>query len=202
MSLLSATVLLILVMDPLGNVPLFLVALQKVDSHRRSRVILRELCIALGVLVVFLFGGRLILTILHVDQPSLSIAGGIVLFLIALGMIFPIRSGMLRPSGDAEPLVVPLAVPLVAGPSAIATVMLLMSQAPDRWPDWLAAVIVAWLVSLAILTQSSKLERIIGDRGLDACERLMGMILTIIAVQMFMDGISAFLRVSLAGQAG
>jgi len=202
MSLLSATLLLVLVLDPLGNVPLFIVALRNVDQHRQVRVIVRELCIALAVLVVFMFFGRYILGALHIEEPSLSMAGGMVLFLIALGMVFPMRGDMWGAETDGEPLIVPLAVPLVAGPSAMATVMLLMSQDPAKWLDWLLAVVFAWLVSLGVLLQSARLKRVLGQRGLAACERLMGMILTVIAVQMFVDGVAAFIKASGAGSPG
>jgi MarC family membrane protein len=193
MSVISAALLLVLVIDPLGNIPFFIVALRNVKPERQVKVIFRELCLALAVMLAFLFLGRYILQILHISEPSLSIAGGIVLFLIALGMVFPIRRGLLSGEVEGEPLFVPMAVPLVAGPSVIATVMLLMTRNPSRWPEWLGAVIVAWLLSLGVLLCSSRLKSFLGERGLAACERLMGMILTIIAVQMFTNGVQAMM---------
>ena len=192
MSLLSAALLLILVMDPLGNIPFFLSVLKGVDPSQRRRVIVRELCIALAILVLFLFGGKWILAALQIDQSSLSIAGGIVLFLIALGMVFPIHRRLLTHQNDGDPFIVPLAVPLTAGPSAIATVMLLMGGDPSRWMAWLTALVWAWLVSLIVLLLATGIERVVGDRALAACERLMGMVLTIVAVQMFLNGLREF----------
>jgi len=130
MSIISAELLLVLVMDPLGNIPLFLEVLGKVDPSRHKRVVLREMCIALVVLILFLFAGRYILHALQISEPSLSIAGGTILLLIAIGMVFPMSKRLFAPDPHDEPFIVPLAVPLIAGPSAVATVMLLMSQVP------------------------------------------------------------------------
>jgi len=189
----SAAILLFLVMDPLGNIPLFLTTLKNVDEHRQRRIIVRELLIALAVLVVFLFAGQYIMRMLRVNEISLSIAGGIVLFLIAIKMIFPSHESMSDTGIDGEPFIVPLAIPLVAGPSAMASVLLVMSRYPERWLDWLIALLVAWLATSIILAFSSRLGRFLGRRGLIAMERLMGMLLTIIAVQMLISGISDFL---------
>jgi MarC family membrane protein len=192
MTIYSATVLFFLVLDPLGNIPFFLTALRSADPSRHRRIIARELLIALGILIVFLFAGRYILELLSISQPSLSVAGGVVLFLIALKMIFPSPQGLYEVV-EGEPFIVPLAVPYVAGPSAIATTLLLMSQAPDRWPEWLAALTMAWAITGTILLASSGLTRLLGKRGLMAAERLMGMILTIVAVEMFLSGLRLFL---------
>ncbi len=189
MTILSAIVLLFFVMDPLGNVPLFLVALRHVNTGRRKKIIIRESLIALGVLAFFLLLGQYFLDIVHVSEPALTIAGGIVLFLIALRMIFAAPEAAFGEGMEGEPLVFPLAVPLVAGPSAIATVMLLESQEPSRVLEWLLALVCAWLLSTVILLFASNLHRLLGARMLVALERLMGMLLTTIAVQMFLTGI-------------
>ncbi|HEX8299297.1 MAG TPA: MarC family protein [Rubricoccaceae bacterium] len=189
MSLLSAFVLLFFVMDAFGNIPLYLAALAPVAPERRRRVVARELLIALGVLVLFLFAGPAILRGLGISQEALSIAGGIILFLIALRMIFPQHHGtMAEEAIDAEPFVVPLAIPFVAGPSAMATVMLLVSRESARWPEWLAALVLAWAATAAILLLAPRLARALGRRGLIAIERLMGMILTALAVEMVVRG--------------
>jgi len=193
MTLASATVLLFFVMDPLGNVPLFLSALKHVDPARQRWVIVRELLIALAVLVVFLFTGRFLLGVLHVSSPALTTAGGVILLLIALRMIFPTAEKSLREEVKEEPFIVPLAIPYTAGPSALATELLLMSQEPDRWPVWLAAVLIAWLASAVILYFASGLRRFLGERGLVAVERLMGMLLITVAIEMLMSGIAEFL---------
>lgn len=193
MTLASATVLLFFVMDPLGNVPLFLSALKHVDPARQKWVIVRELLIALAVLVVFLFTGRILLGVLHVSSPALTTAGGVILLLIALRMIFPTAEKSLREEVKEEPFIVPLAIPYTAGPSALATELLLMSQEPDRWPVWLAAVLIAWLATAVILYFASGLRRFLGERGLVAVERLMGMLLITVAIEMLMSGIAEFL---------
>jgi multiple antibiotic resistance protein len=194
MSLLSAAVLLFFVMDPLGNVPLFLSALRNVDPSRYRFVIIRELLIALAILVAFLFTGRYLLELLRVSGAALTAGGGIILLLIALRMIFPTRDRSLREEVAGEPFVVPLAVPYTAGPSMFATELLFMSSEPHRWPVWLGAVALAWLASAVILYSASGLRRLLGDRGLTAIERLMGMLLVIVAVEMLMKGIAEYLR--------
>jgi MarC family membrane protein len=193
MTLLSAAVLLFFVMDPLGNVPLFLSALRHVDPARYRRVILRELSIALLILVVFLFVGQYLLGLLHVSSAALTTGGGIVLLLIALRMIFPSHERSLREDVEGEPFVVPLAVPYTAGPSTLATELLLMSREPERWPVWLGAVALAWLASAVILYFAGNLRKVLGERGLTAMERLMGMLLVLVAVQMLMTGIAEYL---------
>ncbi len=193
MSIASAAVLMFLVIDPVGNIPMFLVALREVDPARQPRVIVRELLIALGVLVLFLFAGKALLQIFQISEPSLSIAGGVILFLIALRMIFPSGESMFAGLPDKEPFIVPLAVPYLAGPSAMATVMLMASREPGRRLEWLLAVFAAWLASAVILYYGAGLSRLLGQRGLVAIERLLGMLLTAIAVQMTLTGIHAFL---------
>ncbi len=189
MTLLSSIAILFLVMDPVGNVPLFVSVLKDVDARRRPVVILREHLIALVVLVVFLFFGPFIMRTLMITEPSLSIAGGIILFLIALRMIFPPPEGIFGRSPEGEPLVVPLAVPFIAGPSTIATVLLMMSRNPALWIQWLVSLAAAWVLSLIILLGCDHLQRLLGDRGLSALERLMGLLLTTVAVQMFVSGV-------------
>jgi multiple antibiotic resistance protein len=189
---LSAAVLLFLVMDPIGNTPVFLSLLSSLEPRRAKTVIIRELTIALGVLIVFLFAGRHILNILQITEPALSISGGIILFLIALKMIFADVHEMFGKAPDGEPFVVPLAVPLIAGPSAMATVLLLMARQPQKWPHWLLAIFCAWLASGTILYFASSFESILGRRGTTAIQRLFGMLLTTVAVQMFLTGIGQY----------
>ena len=194
MSVYSAAVTLFLVLDPLGNIPVFLGVLSNVDPHRRRAIILREMVIALVILSAFLFFGKYILRGMNISQPALSIGGGIVLFLIAIRMIFPRRQAA-GDSGDGEdePLIVPLAVPLIAGPSAMATLILFSTQHPDRLMDWLIALVVAWLAASLVLVSADFLRRALGRRGLAAMERLMGMILITLSVQMLLSGIEMFI---------
>ncbi|NCT67087.1 MAG: YhgN family NAAT transporter [Rhodanobacteraceae bacterium] len=193
MSTLSAGILLFLIMDPLGNIPLFLSLLRNVKPERRRLVLVRELVIALVVLFAFLFGGQYLLTLLQLKQESVSIAGGIVLFLIGVRMIFPPQEGIF---GDAEgePFIVPMAIPAVAGPSTMAAVMLLANSHPGRTVDWSVALFLAWLAASAILLSSTWLFRWLGTSVLTALERLMGMLLVALSVQMFLDGVVAYVK--------
>lgn len=194
MDLLSAAITLALVIDPVGNIPAFLAALENTPAERRSRVILREMCIALLILILFLFFGERMLAALHISGPALSVAGGVVLFLVSLNMIFPSRGMGFSREERGEPFITPLAVPLAAGPSAMTAVMLLGSREPDRIWSWLLALLIAWSVSAATLLAGDQLRRLLGDRMLSALEKLMGMILTTIAVQMLLQGVRDFWR--------
>jgi multiple antibiotic resistance protein len=193
-STVSTALLLFLILDPLGNIPIFLSLLKPLSPARRRVVLARELLIALGVLFGFLWGGKYVLELMHLRQESVSIAGGIVLFLIGLKMIFPSPEGMFGDTGGGEPFIVPLAIPLVAGPSGMAAVMLLGSQEPDRMGDWSLALFLAWLATALILASATRLYKVLGQPVLVAVERLMGMLLVAISVQMLMDGVFAFLR--------
>lgn len=192
MTTLSAAILLFLILDPLGNVPLFLSLLKTLPPRRRRIVLARELLIALGVLLVFLFGGQYLLAVMHLRQESVSIGGGIVLFLIGIRMIFPSREGMFGELPEGEPFIVPMAVPLVAGPSGMAAVMLLSNSSEGRMGDWVVALLLAWAGTAAILFSATTLYRWLGDRVLVAVERLMGMLLVALSVQMFLDGVQAY----------
>jgi multiple antibiotic resistance protein len=189
MTILSAAILLFLVMDPLGNILLFVAALKNVPAARRARVVARELLIAYAVMVVFLFTGEHLLAALSISGPALTIAGGLVLFLIAVRMVFPSADHSLAENVDGEPFLVPLAIPYVAGPSTLATLLLLMSREPRRWPEWLLALTCAWLLSAAILVMGGRLGKFLGRRGLLALERLMGLLLVALAVQMSLEGL-------------
>ena len=196
MTTFSAAILLFFVMDPIGNIPLFLAALKPVDPVRRFRVVGRELLIAYALLVAFLFVGRPLLSMLAISEPALTIAGGIVLVLIALRMVLPAEHGKLGEDIDGEPFVVPLAVPYIAGPSALATVLLMTSRDPARRADWFFALSAAWLASAVILLLGARLSQFLGAKGITAIERLMGMVLVASAVQMFLDGVA---KVGLGG---
>ncbi len=193
MSIVSAAVILFLVMDPLGNVPVFLAILRHVPENRRRIVLLRELFVAYVILMLFLWGGEPALNLLSLREESISIAGGIVLFLISLRMIFPPEKGVMGELPEGEPFVFPLAVPLVAGPSTLATLLLLVRAHPGQDLDLWLALTGAWLAAAAILASSTAILRVAGKRGLIAIERLMGMVLVLVAVQMTLDGIKAFL---------
>ncbi|WP_295541590.1 MarC family protein [uncultured Pseudacidovorax sp.] len=188
----SATVLLLLICDPLGNIPIFANALRQVAPERRTRVIVREVLIAFGLLLAFMFVGDRFLAVMGLSGLSLQIAGAVVLFLIALRMIFP-RPAPHDAEPVGEPLIVPLAVPALAGPSALATVMLLVSQAPQRRLEWIAALSVTMAVCAVVLLLAERIRRVIGDRVVQAMERLMGLILVAVAVEMMIRGIKQLL---------
>lgn len=190
MDTLTAFLTLFFVMDPLGNIPVFISALKDVPEERRQKIIVRELVIALVVLVAFLYSGSYILMALGLSEEAIQIAGAIVLFLIAIKMIFPTKGGILGEQPEGEPFIVPLAIPCVAGPSTLAILMLLANSEGERQLDWLLALTAAWVASSAILLASTPLSRIMGIRGLVATERLMGMILVMIAVQMSLNGLN------------
>ncbi|MEO7014021.1 MAG: YhgN family NAAT transporter [Dokdonella sp.] len=194
MSTLSAGILLFLIMDPLGNIPFFLSLLKNVAPERRRLVLIRELLIALGVLFFFLFSGKYLLSALQLKAESVSIAGGIVLFLIGIRMIFPSRDGIFGGDIDTEPFIVPMAIPAVAGPSTMAAVMLLANGNPGRTVDWSIALFLAWLATSVLLVSSTYLYRWLGASVLVAVERLMGMLLVALSVQMFLDGVVAYVR--------
>ena len=190
----TASVTLFFIMDPLGNVPVFHAVLSQCDSARRTRIIARELLIALFILLLFLFTGNAILKFLGLSQSSLNIAGGILLFIISLRMIFPSRAAHAEVDVDEEPFLVPLAVPFVAGPSTIAILLLLSSSQPDRLLEWSLALFLAWLGTTVLLVASPFLMEKLGTRGSRALERLMGMILVILATQMLLNGIRDFVE--------
>ena len=187
----SAAVTLLFVMDPLGNTPVFNSMLARFPVKRRSRIVARELVFALFILLTFLFAGTAILDFLGLSQPSLSIASGVLLFIIALRMIFP-RPATEEVGIDDEPFIVPLAMPMVAGPSTIAILLLLSSSEPDRIWEWFAALVIAWVGTTVVLTSSVFLMRVLGARGLRALERLMGMLLVLLATQMLLNGVESF----------
>ena len=191
---LSAATLLFLIMDPLGNLPIYMSVLKSIEPKRRKWVIFRELCIALAILFVFLFSGQALLTFLQVEQETVSIAGGFILVIIAIKMIFPKPGGIMNLPEGEEPLIVPLAVPMVAGPSTMAALILLANQQPDKMLEWSIALLLAWGVSATILLLSGPFHRLLTDKGLRAIERLMGMILVMIAIQMLLNGISEYVR--------
>ena len=195
MTILSAALLLFLILDPLGNIPVFLSVLKPLTPRRQRIVLARELLIALVVLMGFLWGGKYALELMHLRQESVQIAGGIVLFLIGIRMIFPRPEGLMGELPGGEPFIVPLAIPLVAGPSGMAAVMLMGNEAGRLW-DWSLALMIAWGATAVILFSATLLYKWLGRSALTALERLMGMLLVAISVQMFLDGIGTYLKLS------
>jgi MarC family membrane protein len=192
-SFVSAVVLLLIVCDPVGNIPIFISALHDVPRERRRAIILRECLIAFGVLVAFVFVGGPFLRLLGLSELSLQIGGGVVLMLVALRMVFPTAEGVFGQSPGGEPFIVPLAVPALAGPSALATVLLLVSGDPARIPLWVGAVAVVMAISALVLAFSERIMRLLGERVTQAFERLLGLVLAAIAVEQMLRGIKTFL---------
>lgn len=192
-SLISAFLLLLLVCDPVGNIPIFVAALDDVAPERRARIILRECFIAFLVLSVAVFLGRPFLGALGLSDVSLQIGGAVVLMLVALRMVFPTGQGIYGEQPHGEPFIVPLAVPALAGPSALATVLLFVSREPARWPEWIAAIAGVMATSALVLSFSGRLFALLGERVTSAFVRLMGLVLAAIAVELMLRGIRTFM---------
>ena len=190
---LSALVLLLLVLDPFGSLPIFIAVMKGVDPARRSRVAIREVLIASAVLVAFMLGGQAFLTLMRLSERSLEVAGGVILLIIAIRMIFASGGEVYASDGTGrEPLIFPLAVPLLAGPSAMATVLLLASRQPERMIEWVGALSVAMLVSGTVLLAADRIRRLLGASMVTAIEKLMGLVLTAIAVEMILAGLKRY----------
>ena len=194
-SFVSALLLMFLMADPLGNIPIFISSLKSVPEHRRSRVVIRECVIAALILCIFAFGGKAFLDALGLSQAALSMGGGLIVLLMAIRMVFPSKEGVFGEAPGGEPFIVPLAVPAIAGPSTLATILLLVGSDPDRIPEWLLVVVL----SAAILVFAERVQKIVGERTTAAFERLMGLILATMAVQMFLTGITQFIQTTLKG---
>jgi len=195
-TILQAALLLFLILDPLGNIPVFLSMLRRLEPQRQRIVLARELLIALAVLMLFLWAGKYALEVMHLRQEAVAIAGGIVLFLIGIRMIFPPPEGLMGEIPGGEPFIVPMAIPLVAGPSGMAAVMLMGSKEPERLGEWSLALLLAWVATALILFSATSLYRLLGSRALTAIERLMGMLLVAISVQMLLDGLTGYLQLA------
>ncbi len=193
MEILSAATMLFLIMDPLGNLPIVLSILKHIDPKRRRTVLIRELMFALIILLLFLFAGQSILNFLHVQPETLSISGGIILFIIAIKMIFPSAGSITGLAAGEEPFIVPMAIPMIAGPSVIAALILLSTQHPDNMLELSAAVLLAWGATFFILMFYCCFLRIVWQPGLKAVQRLLCLLLIMISTQMFLDGIKAYI---------
>ncbi len=192
MEILSTALILFLVIDPFGNAPVFHAVLSRLPESRRRRVLVRELFIAYALLLVFLLGGESLMRLLDLNAPTIGITGGIILFIIALGMVFPAKS-VLNEEIDGEPFIVPLAVPLIAGPSALALLLLISSRHPGFHIPSLLALTGAWAASSVVLLSLPWLIGLLGTKGTRAIERLMGLVLIMLSVQMFLDGLDAWM---------
>ena len=191
-SFFSALILLLLVLDPLGSLPVFIPIMRSVPPERRRWVAAREVGIAFLVLFAFMFFGDVFLRVMRLSERSLEVAGGVILLMVAIRMIFSHEGGVYGTPDDKEPLIFPLAVPLLAGPSAMATVLLLASRQPDKLVSWVAALTAAMAVSGAVLLMCDHIRRWVGDSVVSATEKLMGLVLTAIAVEMILAGLKQY----------
>jgi MarC family membrane protein len=191
-SFLSALILLVLVLDPLGSLPIFIPLLRQVEARRRARVAAREVLIAFLVLFAFMFFGEGFLRVMRLSERSLEVAGGVILLIIAIRMIFGSGGSAYGLEPGREPFIFPLAVPLLAGPSAMATVLLLASRQPERMLSWVGALTVAMLISGTVLLSAERIRRLLGDSVVSAIEKLMGLVLTAIAVEMVLAGLKRY----------
>jgi MarC family membrane protein len=191
-SFFSAVILLLLVLDPLGSLPVFIPIMRDVPPERRTMVALREVAIAFAVLFAFMFLGEGFLRVMRLSERSLEVAGGVILLMVAIRMIFSHEGGVYGTPEGKEPFIFPLAVPLLAGPSAMATVLLLASRQPDRVMAWAGALTCAMAVSGAVLLLCERIRRLLGDSVVSALEKLMGLVLTAIAVEMILAGLKQY----------
>jgi MarC family membrane protein len=191
-TLLSAFIVLLLVLDPLGSLPVFIPIMRDVPPERRTWVALREVGIAFVVLAAFMFLGEGFLRVMHLSERSLEVAGGVILLMVAIRMIFSHEGGVYGVPEGREPLIFPLAVPLLAGPSAMATVLLLASRQPERMMSWLGALAGAMAVSGVVLLACDRIRRWVGDSVVAAVEKLMGLVLTAVAVEMILAGLKHY----------
>ncbi|WP_301282746.1 YhgN family NAAT transporter [unidentified bacterial endosymbiont] len=193
MDIKSTALLLFLAMDSPGNLSVFSAALRHLEPKRRWQVILREMLFALLILLLFLFAGEPLLKGLGLRLETLSIAGGLILFLISLRMIFPQPNGALGLVSNEEPFLVPLAIPLIAGPSAVALILRQAACYPQQLPSVILAVVLAWVASLVVLLSGTFCVRWLGKKGLSTVERLMGLILLLVSIQMMLEGFRSYM---------
>lgn len=195
-SFLSATVLLVLITDPLGNIPFFISALKNVRPERRRVVVLRECLVAFAALLFFLLAGRPLLRLLQLSEEALRVSGGVVLLLIAIRMIFPERGAPpgTEEDGDREPFIVPVAIPLIAGPSAMATVLLMSTTDPLRMLSLTASLTITIAITAIVFVSSTRIRKVLGEQAIKAMERLMGLVLTALAVEMLLGGVASYFR--------
>ncbi len=195
MTFFSLSFALFLILDPLGNLPVFASILRRYEPKKQYEILLRELLFSLALLILFQFAGEWVLKHLSISIPAVRISGGIILFLIALGMIFPsLKTSGEKDLSQEEPFIVPLSVPLIAGPSILAVIMAYSPQYP--YVFLLGAIAVSWLASFIILILTPLLAKVLKEKIMTACTRLMGLILTFIAINMLLEGLTTFLKIN------
>jgi multiple antibiotic resistance protein len=195
LSLLTITLTLFLIMDPIGNISSFLSLTENIKPLRQKYVVLRELCIALLVMLLFNFIGETLLRYLELSHIAVRLSAGVILFLVAIKFLFPAEDSLRSHLPSGEPFLIPLAIPLIAGPSLLATIMLYANLETCK-PLMLAGILFAWMASVVILLLAPQINRLLGKNGLVACERLMAMLLVMLAIQRLMEGLTQFINQS------
>lgn len=192
MSFMTITLILFLIMNPFGDVSAYLSLMKGVEKKKHAKILAREMLFALGFMLLFNFIGEGIFSVLQISETAVKISSGLILFIIALQILFPTLNSIRQNLPEGEPFLIPLAIPLIVSPPLLATIMLFARAEESQWV-MLGAILIAWLCSYLVLASSNLLFRLIGENGLMACEKLMGMILVLLAVQRFLDGIKQLL---------
>ncbi len=190
--MLENILLLFLVIDPFGNLPFVLAVIGNAPRQRYWRIIVREVLIAFSILALFAFSGDQILGYLNIERASLTVSGGVILFLISLKMIFQSAAEIFDDNYRDDPVLVPIAVPSLAGPSAITTVMILRTRQQTGLLELLAALFVVFLITCGILLLGRRISFYLGQRGVQAMEKFMGLLLNLVAVNMILMGVKEF----------
>jgi multiple antibiotic resistance protein len=191
MSLFNITVTLFLIMDPIGNLSSYLSMVKELDPKRQYWIIFREMLIALFVMLFFNYLGEYIFNFLDLSETTVRLSSGVILFLIAIKILFTASDSPRANLPKGEPFIFPLAIPLIAGPALMATIML-YAHLEQLQSVMMIAIFTAWFLSILIFLFAAPIKRILGTNGLMACERLIGMILVLVAVQRFLEGILLF----------
>ena len=192
-SFLGGLTLMLLMADPFGNIPITLSVMKTVPNSRRVKVLFRECCIAMVMLLLAMFFGKPFLAAIGLSDAALSIGGSVIVMLMAIRMVFPSKEGVFGDTPGGEPYIVPLAIPALAGPSTLATIMMLAASEPDRLWEWGATVVITCAVCFVVLASADWLERHMGEKLTLAIERLTGLLLAMMATQMFLSGLSSYL---------
>jgi len=193
MTLTEIALPLFLVIDPIGNIPFILAMLAGLSTRRFLIAITREVLLALGILLAFAISGQTILDYLDIEQPSLRVAGGIILFLISLKMIFRSSTELFGNEYKDDPVLVPIAMPAVAGPSAMTAVIILSTEQRADFSMVMFALTAVLVAAWGILVLGRQIAGLLGPRGIRAMEKLMGMLLNLLAVNMTLQGTKEFL---------
>lgn len=191
MSLFNITVTLFLIMDPVGNLSSYISMVKELDPKRQKWIVFREMLIALVVMLFFNYLGEYIFNFLDLSETTVRLSSGVILFLIAIKILFMASDSPRANLPKGEPFVFPLAVPLIAGPALMATIMLYAHLEPTQ-SVMIFAILIAWFLSILIFLFAGPIKRILGNNGLMACERLIGMVLVLVAIQRFLEGILLF----------